>query len=164
MLNDIFAERYENTIIPAPSLERLNRFMMQASRMITEQLFPLFSKDTEQSETSLILKKVHSSLCMELGLDELTPVWGPGSVSPFNVRQQTTNFLRHNDAISFATDKSIKNRLSFIELSFREYEALIRQRNKSLEKQKPKPSGGDKMLAMLQSTTENILIGQQKSQ
>ncbi|MCM2433198.1 AbiJ-NTD4 domain-containing protein [Agrobacterium rosae] len=126
MLTDIFADRYATAPITYSSYQSATRFLVQASRMITEQIFPLFDGDEDDSETSIILKEIHSRLSMELGLDQLTASSGyPG---PFTIRQQTSNFFKPNIADEDDFDNFLKERLSFIELAFREFEIMTQDR------------------------------------
>jgi hypothetical protein len=130
MLTDIFADRYADVEITYSSYQSAIRFMTQVSRMITDQIFPLYEGETDTSENSTVLKAIHSSLSMELGSDQLTPRSGYAGL--FTIRQQTTNFFKP----SFEDDENFNNflleRLSFVELAFREFEKITSKRNSAL--------------------------------
>ncbi len=142
MLTDIFADRYENTPITYASLQRVKRFMMQASLMITNQILPLYETESENSGNSAILRAVHSDLCMELGFEKLTPISDQNGL--LSIRQQTANFFDTViDVEEEDLDMSIKERLSFIELAFRQYESLIKSQNKDLISKRIEPPEGE---------------------
>lgn len=130
MLTDIFADRYANATVAYTSFQSVTRFMVQASRMITEQIFPLYDGDGEDSENSKILKQIHYDLSLELGLEQLT---APSDYSGrLSIRNQTANFFRPNFREEEDFDAFLKERLSFIELAFRTFEGTTRTRNAKL--------------------------------
>ncbi len=146
MLTDIFADRYENTPINYASLQRVKRFMMQASLMITNQLLPLSGDDERNCENSVIISKVHSDLCMELGFHQLTAQ--TLLTKRLSIREQTANFLGAISDADEDLDSRIKVRLSFIELAFREYESHIKKDNEDLESRRIKILENEKLASL----------------
>ncbi len=130
MLTDIFADRYANATITYSSYQSATRFLVQASRMITDQIYPLYNGDADNSENSKILKKIHSDLSLELGLDQLTsPTDYSGLLS---IWSQTANYFKPTFADEDEFDGFLKERLSFIELAFRNFEDTTKSRNSKL--------------------------------
>lgn len=130
MLTDIFADRYANATVVYTSYQSVTRFMVQASRMINEQIFPLHDGDGDDSESSKILKKIHYDLSLELGLDQLT---APSDYSGLlSIRSRTANFFKPNFRDEEDFDTFLKERLSFIELAFRHYEKTTEAWNAKL--------------------------------
>lgn len=143
MLTDIFADRYEGATIPYTNLQHVKRFMMQASLMITNQLFPLYEDDEENCENSALLSKVHRDICMELGFQHLTAQ--KLLTKQLSIREQTVNFLGAISDADEDLDRRIRERLSFVELAFREYETHIKKHNEKLESRRIKISGDEKL-------------------
>lgn len=143
MLTDIFADRYEGTTIPYANLQHVKRFMMQASLMITNQLFSLYEEDEENCENSAILSKIHRDVCMELGVQQLTAQ--KLLTKRLSIREQTANFLGAISDADEDLDRRIRERLSFVELAFREYESHIERHNENLESRRMKVLGDEKL-------------------
>ena len=75
MLTDVFVNRYEGTTIWTSYGESARRFMVQATKMITEQLFPLYSNGEINKPAKESLQRIHDKLAMEIGVDPLSPLF-----------------------------------------------------------------------------------------
>ncbi len=129
MLTDVFAIRYENTPLWTSFDDRHRRFMVQSSKIITEQLFPEFVDGKAHPEP---LEMVHSKLSMEIGIDPLSPLYAPLTGRRIGITERTVSFftrpLREEDSI----DVYIKRRVSFVELALREKASLVDNANRGL--------------------------------
>lgn len=135
MLTDIFANRYQNRLIWDAYTDTEARLLMQAFRIVGEQVMPR-SIDGKPSETTKRKwKTVHDRLSMELGVDDLAPRFSPYQTM-YMGRQHTGAFENSIESIckTFVTtrlpamgsaDRYIKERLSFVELAFRQREEEI---------------------------------------
>ncbi|MCA2372483.1 hypothetical protein ATU3B_12700 [Agrobacterium genomosp. 3 str. CIP 111-78] len=130
MLTDIFAERYYDTPLSKSYDERKRRFMVQSRRIITEQLFPYYVDGKENSEAKSSLEAISSKLSMEFGTDHLSPLYsGTYRNTPLQV---ITTFMQFAPTEFSDADYFIKQRISFVELAFREFEKEVKTANASL--------------------------------
>lgn len=142
MLNDIFSRRYETNRIWDEFGERERRFLVQMSKLITEQLFRYWQDGKENEYAKNSLQKIHDNLSMELGADAL---WNKyysydTTVSGNTVKQYGTNtiaamvkyYLMKEFDATLDPDTFIKNRISLVELAFRERGDAIATENAGL--------------------------------
>jgi len=137
MLIDIFARRYENKPLRGDFEQRDSRLLVQAFRILSEDMYPYYSDGKESSTGVTFWTGLHSSLSRELGVKELSPVWfsyttkwnGNDHVQTSKRAMVTVceNWLTM--AISSSPDIHIKERLSLIELGFRQKENEISAMN-----------------------------------
>jgi hypothetical protein len=145
MLTDIFSDRYLGVKMWDAFTDLEERFLVQGFRMISEQLFPYYRDGKEIPASKAAWTSIHDKLSMELGLDELSPkryyfnttyngkpVTQNGAWSMEKVCKEFVN-SKYDEAVS--ADRFIKERLSFIELAFRERENKINEINSNLPKQ-----------------------------
>ncbi len=135
MLNDIFTDRYSSITLWNTFTENDKKFLTQCFRIISEQLFPYWSNGKENTVSKRDWTSIHDNLCMELGLQELSPHYftyntnfnGVSSpvTSKFTIDNVCKNFVLMSYHNSYNADKFIKDRISFIELAFREKQKLI---------------------------------------
>jgi hypothetical protein len=131
MLTDIFLNRYAGVTLWETFEEKDRRFLVQAFRIISEQLYPYWTDDGKESPVGKARWQViHDKLSMELGLEELSPrtylyntTWAGQTTT--QVKFFTLDFLRKNFVLaaydgSVPADRFMKERLSFIEIAFRE--------------------------------------------
>jgi hypothetical protein len=121
MLTDIFANRYKRDLWTHFE-ERDRKFLTQTFRIIEEELFP---GANVKSKAALTL--IHDKLATELGQTELSPktyVYNYSEVGLHPIDVVCRNFVCQKYEGSFA-DKWMKERLSFIELAFRERAAAV---------------------------------------
>lgn len=145
MLTDIFAYRYLENPIWENFDENARRLLVQGFRIVTEQLFPYYDADgKEKAEAKAIWDGLNKKLAMELGLKDLSSPtfgyyaewngnkhWTGGSWSKFTVCE---NFVLAKYDGLVPADQFIKERLSFIELAFRQKEEKLSELNASLDR------------------------------
>ncbi len=132
MLTDIVAYRYENTPIWKSVGEKERRLLVQGFRIVSEQLFPYWYDGKENPWTKAKWAVIHDKLSMELGLAELSSryysyqtMWNgkPYTQSgSWSLDQICKTFVCAEYSSSILPDVFMKERLSFIELAFRERE------------------------------------------
>lgn len=146
MLTDIFAERYVSVPIWQSYGENERRLLVQAFRIVSEQLFPYWTHEgKERDGAKAIWKSMHDRLSMELGLQELAPrgYWAERMIvgnkqqywqelPPVHV---CNNFVCGTYDARITADQFIKERLSFVEIAFRDRENALTTQNAELPKQ-----------------------------
>lgn len=137
MLVDIFARRYEDTTLRDAVEERDTRLIVQATRILTEDVWPYPSGTKEGSAADVFWSNLHSRLSRELGLTELSPQftfyttkWNGKDVP----QSYKNNPLKRCEKwllapVAGSPDRHIKERLSLIELGFREREEQVATMN-----------------------------------
>lgn len=133
MLIDIFARRYEGTTLRDGFEERDRRLLVQATRILTEDLCPYPPASKEGSAPDVFWSTLHSRLSRELGLTELAPQWFFWTTkwNGNDVQQSHKNNPLQRcekwmlEAASGDPDRHIKERLSLVELAFRQREEAI---------------------------------------
>jgi len=145
MLTDIFAYRYLEKPIWNNFDENARRLLVQGFRIVAEQLFPYYDTNgKEKSEAKAVWDSLNKKLAMEFGLKDLSsPTYGyytewngnkhwiSGSWSKIMVCE---NFVLAKYDGSVPADQFIKERLSFIELAFRQQEEKLLEINASLDR------------------------------
>lgn len=144
MLTDIFANRYVDITLWPSFEEKDKRFLVQAFRVISEQLYPPWDHGRENKRSTVAWKSIHDKITMELGLVELAShhsgywgtmngnrIWCPVSYSDHDVSR--TFMLTVFDG-SIPADRFMKERISLIELAFRERHDEILLANEQLPK------------------------------
>jgi hypothetical protein len=142
MLTDIFATRYEAKLLRTAITEADNRFLVQSYRLVFEQVLPYWWDGKESEHSKKIITLVHDKLSMELGLTELSKkTYHYKSTFQGKVSDQFGTFTMDFVCKAFicaaydgsiTADRFIKERISFIELAFREREGELRQQNETL--------------------------------
>lgn len=150
MLVDIFARRYETTEIRETFEQRDKRLLVQAFRIISEDIYPYYQNGKEDQKAVSFWSKLHNQLSRELGVKELSPLYSTyttqwGGKDSIQVSKNTfagvcENWLNQN--VAGSADQHIKERLSLIELAFRMREDEISAFNK-------KPAAADERLNKL---------------
>ena len=140
MLTDVFARRYEDRpIFPAVGPGEL-RLLVQAFRIINDQVFPYYGSDKKIDEQAKATwTSLHDRLSMEFGLKELAQRYYSYQATGFNGATYTQSGWYDMNRVceAFVTlpfsaqepDTFMKERLSFIELAFRERENQIKLSN-----------------------------------
>jgi hypothetical protein len=142
MLTDIFADRYASIPMWDSFGEADRRFLVQGFRIVSEQLFPYWIDGKENPNTKAKWSIIHDKLTMELGLKELSPKYYSYQYS-WNGKQFTQSgawsldkvcetFVCANYDESFSADRFMKERVSFIEIAFRERENELKAINLEL--------------------------------
>ena len=145
MLTDIFADRYVSIPMWETFGEIDERFLVQGFRIVSEQLYPFYvgGNKSKQAETRWIA--IHDKLSMELGLTQLAPkaysyqgVWNgkPHTYSGvWEMDKICKDFVCAKYDGSVSADRFMKERISFIELAFREKEKELNKENQELPMQ-----------------------------
>lgn len=156
MLTDIFLNRYADVVLWEIFEEKDRRFLVQAFRIVSEQLYPYWTVEGKESAWAKgNWEAIHDKLSMELGLEELSarafslnrPSGWP-SVHFHTMDIVCRNFVLANYDGSVSADRFMKERLSFFEIAFRhraeEMEASHAERLAKLhaERPRPQPRGG----------------------
>lgn len=143
MLTDIFARRYENRKLFDKVQHHELRLLVQAYRIINEQMFPYYGPDKKvDAKAKAVWMSLHDRLTMELGIKELSPKYYSYQTQRMGQPYTQSGFYDMNLVCEayltkafneqFDEDLFMKNRLSFVELAFREREAQITQANTKL--------------------------------
>ncbi|MGO8083048.1 AbiJ-NTD4 domain-containing protein [Rhizobium leguminosarum] len=133
MLTDVFVNRYEGTTIWPSYGESARRFMVQAAKMVTEQLFPFYINGEINKSAKESLQRVHDKLAMEIGIDPLSPLFL--GTYRHTIADVLKNFLQREFEDGFDPDIYIKRRISLVELAFREYAEQVQAANNALPRQ-----------------------------
>lgn len=134
MLTDIFANRYVSIPMWGTFGEDKQRFLVQGFRIVIEQLYPYWVGGKESTAAKIKWTAIHDKLSMELGLSELAPKYyvSATSVSTKSMSQVCEDFVCAKYDGSVSADRFMKERISFIELAFREKETELNEKNKNL--------------------------------
>jgi hypothetical protein len=169
MLTDIFAYRYADRPIWNEYRDTDSALLMQGYRMVSEQLFQPGKDGTLDMLTKRAWETIHSKLSMELGRESLSPLtWNYNNANKihrygsYSIDQVCKTWMLAEFKQGQNPDVFMKERISFIELAFRERSwalsmASINQQSqaRSLTK-RPNASSGDHLSTALDQT-ENFL-------
>ena len=142
MLTDIFANRYADVGMWSSFEEKDKRFLVQAFRIINEQLYPPWVHGQADPKSNAAWKIIHDKISTELGLVELGPhisgywrtwngnqIWQSVTYSDHDVSK---TFVLANFDGSISPDRFMKERMSLIEIAFREKHDEISRANDQL--------------------------------
>lgn len=137
MLIDIFARRYEGVLIRDSFEQRDSRLLIQAFRILAEDMYPYYYDGKEASWSVAFWTKLHDELSRELGLKELSPQWFSYTTKwngndHIQTHKHTVLTVCENwltQPVTGSPDVHIKERLSLIELGFRARETEIETKN-----------------------------------
>lgn len=142
MLTDIFAFRYADSLMWEQFEERDRRFIVQAFRIVTEQLYPPYINGKTSEPAQAKWKLIHDRLSTELGVHELSqrtysyPTTFNGNTfmhrGTWSWDYVCRQYVCRDFESGFDPDTFIKNRLSFFEIAFREREEEIKKANSEL--------------------------------
>ena len=130
MLTDIFAYRYADVPMWDAFTERDRRFIVQSFRIIAEQLFPPTVNGKKSDWAEAKWKLIHDRLSTELGMVELSKraysypykrgqnTYYHSGTNPWN--SVCEKFVYVDYEADIPADEFIKERLSFVEIAFRE--------------------------------------------
>lgn len=156
MLIDIFARRYEGVQLRDGFEDRDRRLFVQAFRILSEDMYPYYSDGKESSVGVAFWTNLQAQLSRELGLKELSPLWysyttkwnGQDHVNSGKWALVTVCENWMNAPLAGSGDAYVKERLSLIELGFRQRETEIAAMNAQPITTRPKPApmlGGGSM-------------------
>lgn len=133
MLIDIFSRRYANRILRDTIEPRDNRLLVQAFRIISEDMYPYYEGGNEAAAGVAFWTELHARMSRELGVKELTPIWfsyrtnwnGNDRLQTAKNPMVTVCEKWMSQTVSDFPDEHIKERLSLIELGFRTREEEV---------------------------------------
>ncbi|WP_198404449.1 AbiJ-NTD4 domain-containing protein [Serratia sp. BW106] len=144
MLNDIFTRRYLSRNFWDSYGKDEARLLTQSYKIIHEQLIPYWVDGKEDNVAKVKWKSIHDMLCMELGLEELSPRYYSYQTNVMGSMRTNSGFWTYDKVCkdfllksydsSTSPDEFIKNRISFIELAFRLREKEVNITNAELPK------------------------------
>lgn len=149
MLIDTFARRYESVPLRDSLGDRDRRLLVQAFRILSEDMYPYYSGGKESSTGVAFWTNLHAQLSRELGLKELSPQWysyttkwnGQDHVNTGKYALVTVCETWMNAPPTGTGDGYVKERLSLIELGFRQRETEIATMNaEPITTRIPKPA------------------------
>jgi hypothetical protein len=138
MLTDIFARRYEQPRMWDKFSEESRRLLVQGCQLLTD-ICPYWVDGKEGEHGKEFWTRIHDLLARELGLKELSPpYWG------FHNQQKQWQSGRNTKLVmcetwmlqafdgTISADRFIKERLSLVEIGFRQHEDFVTGLNSKL--------------------------------
>ena len=158
MLVDFFARRYDRVHLRDSFAERDRRLLLQAFRILSEDIYPYYNDGKESAASVAFWTALHQKVCRELGVKELSPVWfsfttkwnGKGQVQTHKNSMVSVCETWLTNAITDSPNQYLKERLSLIELGFRQREDEIAVMNAA------EISPSDRLVASLSRSTMRI--------
>lgn len=149
MLTDIFAERYRGREIWNVIGDSEKRLLVQAFQLISKEVVPFhFADGKVRTDSEARWTRAADLLMRELGLRELAPggfwsSWGSTGQTwfPRNVHAVCEAFMQGEGNKTESPDRFMKERLSFVELIFRDRHGEIQLANASLDLEVAKARG-----------------------
>lgn len=146
MLTDIFATRYAAVPLWDAFGENERRLLVQAFRILSEQLFPFYGGNGAALPTMQTKwRSIHDRLTMELGLQQLsaTGYWAQTTLAgnphrywqALSTNSVCESFVCAAYEVAIPADRFVKERLSFVEIAFRDREQIVAALNASLPQQ-----------------------------
>jgi len=144
MLTDIFADRYSSRSLWDRYSETEAKLLIQSFRIVVEQVIPYWSNGKEIPTAKAKWLALHDKLSMELGVNELSPKYYSYQTT-LNGQPYTQSGYWSLDKVckefvcakfngSMTPDRFMKERISFIELAFRDRDEEIAAINLELPK------------------------------
>lgn len=154
MLTDIFADRYEGVPLWQTFGEPERRLLVQTFRIVSEQLYQNWESDGKENQWAKAQwKSIHDRLSMELGLQQLSPLYyqttnslGAKSSAQWTMVYVCQNFMFAPINGSTSVDRHIKERLSLIEIAFRDKEEALSKANEGLAQSIARADALDKLI------------------
>lgn len=143
MLTDIFANRYSSVPLWSSFQEADRRFLVQGFRIISERLFPYYQADGKENPLGKAhWKSIHDRLSMELGLPTLSSkhysynqTWQGQTTTKwaeYTWEDMCKNYVYTPFDGKISADKYMKERVSLIEIAFRERDYEVKAENLKL--------------------------------
>ena len=133
MLIDIFSRRYDGIALRDSFDQRDSRLLIQAFRILAEDIYPFYVNGKEDSQGAAFWTNLHKRLSRELGVQELSKQWFSYTTKwngndHLQTHKHTMLKVCENwltQAVVGSPDEHIKERLSLIELGFRQRDSEI---------------------------------------
>ena len=155
MLTDIFADRYAKRLVWEQFGEAEAKLLNQCFRIVAEQLFPYWIDGNESATAKAKWTSLHNRLSMELGIDELAPrlysyqtIWNGKAHTQtgfWSMDKVCKDFVCAPYKGNVSPDRFIKERLSFIELAFRQKGEELQKENDELPAKLAEATLSDKL-------------------
>lgn len=155
MLTDIFAYRYADVPMWDSFTERDRKVLVQMWLIVSEQLYPTGKDGKDSDYTKAKWKSINDRLSRELGLKELSErrggYWGDFANKRNWISFERTwrmvcdNFVGADLHETQLADEFIKERLSLVEIAFRDRENELADRRQRLDN----PTSADILIASL---------------
>ncbi|SCB25296.1 hypothetical protein GA0061098_100423 [Bradyrhizobium shewense] len=138
MLTDIFAHRYAQPIMWETFFEQQRRLLVQGYQLLND-LCPYFVDGKTDKYGKDFWTRIHDLLARELGLKELSPqFWGfynkqdQWQSGRYNTAQMCETWMLTPFDGKISADRFVKERLSLVEIGFREHENFVAGLNAKL--------------------------------
>jgi hypothetical protein len=138
MLTDIFARRYEQSRMWDTFSEEPRRLLVQGFQLLND-ICPYHVNGTENAQGKIFWTQIHDLLARELGLKELSPQqWGYYDAQKhwwsgrYTTVQMCEKWMQESFDGKISADRFIKERLSLIEIGFRQHESFVAELNAQL--------------------------------
>ncbi|WP_316238674.1 AbiJ-NTD4 domain-containing protein [Bradyrhizobium sp. SZCCHNR1015] len=140
MLTDIFTHRYAQARIWETFSEEQRRLLVQGYQLLND-ICPYYVDGKEDKHGKIFWTRIHDLLGRELGLKELSPqrwggytaqnVWVSGENS---TAKMCETWMLEPFSGKIPADRFVKERLSLVEIGFREHENYVAEINAGLAK------------------------------
>lgn len=141
MLTDVFYRRYTNFHLKDSFEPSDAAFLVQAHRLLVEQVFPYWSADGKKVRNSAdALKNIHDRLSMEMGVHELAPMYYSYNSNgvPFSGTWEYDYILKEYLSTPFQETFDVTiflmRRISLVELAFQAKENEVALENAELRR------------------------------
>jgi hypothetical protein len=166
MLTDIFAYRYADVTLRDAFEERDRVLMVQLFRLLEEQVCPYWKDGREDGVGSKFWNSLHSRISMELGVTALSSEWvtktyGTGAFAHKKTIRLSSVFVCKNWMLmplseGYRPDRFIKERLSLVELGFRQRAASLSTQRLALRSISPSSPSQTKVPKMEKEFSANV--------
>jgi hypothetical protein len=138
MLTDIFAHRYEQPAMWGTFTEEPRRLLVQGYQLLND-ICPYYLNGTENAQGKIFWTQIHELLARELGVKELSPqYWGfynnqnQWQGGQYKTVQMCETWMMQPFDGKIPADRFIKERLSLVEIGFRQHENFVAELNAKL--------------------------------
>lgn len=135
MLTDIFAHRYVQPVMWDIFTEEPRRLITQGYQLLND-ICPYYVGGKEDATGKAFWRRIHDRLARELGVQELSPsVWGfynPQKIwlsGTYDVVRMCETWMLTAFDGNLSADRFVKERLSLVEIGFRDHEQYLQQLN-----------------------------------
>jgi hypothetical protein len=138
MLTDIFARRYEPSRMWDTFSEEPRRLLVQGFQLLND-VCPCHVNGNENAQGKIFWTQIHDLMARELGLKELSPqLWGYYGAQKhwwsgrYTTVQMCEKWMLESFDGTISADRFIKERLSLVEIGFRQHENFVAGLNAKL--------------------------------
>jgi hypothetical protein len=138
MLTESFARRYEQPGMWGTFSEEPRRLLAQGYQLLND-ICPYYVNGTENAQGKIFWTQIHELLARELGVKELSPqYWGfynnqnQWQSGQYKTVQMCETWMLQPFDDKISADRFIKERLSLVEIGFRQHENFVAGLNAKL--------------------------------